>query len=69
MDSTGFPNATLFDYLNPWSDLRIALDNVLPRMLKAMKQEIRVSLIPPPISICMKKKRPPEVTNCKLEDP
>ena len=43
MESFGFPGATLFDYLNPWSDLRIALDKALPRMIKAMRQEIQVS--------------------------
>ena len=45
MSLLGFSRATLFDYLNPWSDLRIMLDEVLPRMLQAMKQETQVSAI------------------------
>lgn len=45
MSLLGFSRATLFDYLNPWSDLRIVLDEVLPRMLQAMKQETQVSAI------------------------
>lgn len=37
-----FSRATLFDYLNPWSDLRIALDNALPRIIRGLKEEIQV---------------------------
>jgi len=44
MESFGFPGATVFDYLNPWSDLRIALDRILPRVMKAMRKEIQVSV-------------------------
>ena len=63
MDSFGFPNATLFDYLNPWSDLRIALDDILPHMLEAMKQEIQVST-----TIVSVWKDGLEMTNHELED-
>ena len=63
MDSFGFPDATLFDYLNPWSDLRIALDDILPHMLKAMKQEIQVCTTT--VSV---RKGGLEMTNCELED-
>jgi hypothetical protein len=66
MDSVGFPDATLFDHLNPWSDLRIVLDIVLPRILKSMKKEIGVSAIPPTISI--RKKKGILTESCELED-
>ena len=46
-DPFGFPGATVFAYLNPRNDLRIALDNILTRMLAATKQEIQVSVATP----------------------
>ena len=37
-----FWRATLFDYLNPWSDMRNALDNTIPRVLQEARKGVQV---------------------------